>query len=103
MQKVTIYRFSKNPRYENTYDSSSWFEVNEQLDNDEFYNFVAELSKNNIVLISEYKMPENRFECIWQKERKVLQKSDRVVGDTAVEKLFIYSGEDKYLTIKEQS
>lgn len=39
MQKVTIYRFSKNPRYENTYDSSSWFEVNEQLDNDEFYLF----------------------------------------------------------------
>lgn len=75
----------------------------QKIDYDEFYNFVAELSKNNIVLISEYKMPENRFECIWQKERKVLQKSDRVVGDTAVEKLFIYSGEDKYLTIKEQS
>ena len=39
MQKVTIYRFSKNPRYENTYDSSSWFEVNEQLDDNEFYLF----------------------------------------------------------------
>ena len=39
MQKVTIYRFSKNPRYENTYDNNSWFEVNEQLDDDEFYLF----------------------------------------------------------------
>ena len=39
MEKVTIYRFSKNPRYENTYDNQSWFEVNEQLDDDEFYLF----------------------------------------------------------------
>lgn len=39
MQKVTIYRFSKNPRYDNTYDNNSWFEVNEQLDDDEFYLF----------------------------------------------------------------
>lgn len=40
MKKVTIYRFSKNSRYENTYDSSSWYEVTEQLDDDdEFYLF----------------------------------------------------------------
>lgn len=39
MQKITIYRFSKNPRYENAYDNQSWFEVNEQLDDDEFYLF----------------------------------------------------------------
>jgi hypothetical protein len=40
MQKVIIYRFSKSPRYENTYDSSTWYEVNKQLDDDdEFYLF----------------------------------------------------------------
>ena len=43
MEKVTIYRFSKNPRYENTYDNTSdnhsWFEVNKQLGDDEFYLF----------------------------------------------------------------
>ena len=39
MQKITIYRFSKNRRYENTYDNNSWFKVNEQLDDDEFYLF----------------------------------------------------------------
>ena len=33
-------------------------------------------------------MPDD-FECIWQKERKVLQKFDRIIGDTAIEKLFI--------------
>lgn len=44
------------------------------------------------MLVSEYNMPDD-FKCIWQKERKVLQKSDRVTGEKAVEKLFTYSGE----------
>lgn len=39
MKKVTIYRFSENSRYEDTYNNNSWFEVNEQLDDDEFYLF----------------------------------------------------------------
>ena len=39
MDKVTIYRFSKNPRYEDTYENNSWFEVNKQVDDDEFYLF----------------------------------------------------------------
>lgn len=39
------------------------------------------------MLVSEYNMP-NDFKCIWQKERKVLQKSDRVTGEKAIEKLF---------------
>jgi site-specific DNA-adenine methylase len=61
----------------------------QHIDYDEFYNFCRELSKDNIVIISEYNMPDD-FTCIWQKERKVLQKSDRVKGDKVVEKLFIY-------------
>lgn len=48
MQKVTIYRFSKNPRYANAYDSSSWFEVNERLDDDEFYLFREVWKLDNI-------------------------------------------------------
>lgn len=47
-----------------------------EFDYDKFYAFVRELSKENYVFISEYSMPED-FECIWSKERKVLQKSDR--------------------------
>lgn len=39
MEKVTIYRFAKNPRYENTYDNRTWFEVTEPVDDDEFYLF----------------------------------------------------------------
>jgi site-specific DNA-adenine methylase len=34
---------------------------------EEFYNWCVDVSKNNIVLISEYHMPEDKFECIWIK------------------------------------
>ena len=37
---------------------------------DKFYKWCKEMSRNNIVLISEYNMPEE-FECIWAKESKV--------------------------------
>jgi len=57
------------------------------IDYDYFYDFCRKLSKNNIVLISEYYMPDD-FKCIWQKERKVLLKSDRNCGEIFTEKLF---------------
>lgn len=60
----------------------------QSIDYNYFYDFCRKLSENNIVLISEYSMPQD-FICIWKKERKVLQKSDRVKGDEATEKLFI--------------
>lgn len=48
MQKVTIYRFSKNPRYTNTCDNNSWFKVNGRLDDDEFYLFREVWKLDNI-------------------------------------------------------
>ena len=57
---------------------------------EEFYNWCEEMSKNNIVLISEYNMPDN-FKCIWQKESKVTFDSNRKVSDKKnkrIEKLF---------------
>ncbi len=51
------------------------------------YYQCREIAKNNFVFISEYNMPPD-FKCIWQKERKVMQKSDRTKADVAVEKLF---------------
>ena len=76
--------FYLDPPYKGTKQYSK-----QNIDYDEFYDFCKELSENNIVIISEYNMPDD-FECIWQKERTVLQKSDRVTGDRATEKLFIY-------------
>lgn len=63
------------------------------IDYDEFYDFCERLAKNNVVLISEYNMPEDRFECLWSKTVKCLQKSDRETGDDRVEKLFVCKGE----------
>lgn len=54
---------------------------------DLFYDWCKKLGKNNYVFISEYYMPSD-FKCIWSKERKVMQKSDREKGEIAVEKLF---------------
>lgn len=58
---------------------------------EEFYEWCKELSKNNIVLISEYDMPDG-FECIWEKETKVLLDSNKKTNDSRnnrIEKLFI--------------
>lgn len=58
---------------------------------EEFYKWCRELSKNNIVLISEYNMPED-FKVIWKKEHKVLIDSNRESknkGNKRIEKLFI--------------
>lgn len=54
-----------------------------------FYDWAREMSKDNIVLVSEYWMP-NDFECIWSKTLKcTLDKSSRT---DKVEKLFKWKG-----------
>ena len=62
---------------------------------EEFYQWCYEMSKNNIVLVSEYEMPEDRFECIWQKQVKVAIDSNKKANDLCnyrIEKLFICKG-----------
>ena len=49
---------------------------------------MKELSKNNIVLISELNAP-NDFECIWQQSVKRTMKPDDK-DKIAIEKLFTY-------------
>ena len=58
---------------------------------DEFYDWCREMSKDNVVLVSEYNMPDD-FKCIWSKETKCLLSSDREPNDNKnirVEKLWI--------------
>jgi site-specific DNA-adenine methylase len=80
--------FYLDPPYKDTktYNNKNGFPY------EKFYDWVKELGKNNFVFISEYSMP-NEFRCIWSKEVKVLQKSDRNKGDVAIEKLF-YCGKE---------
>lgn len=64
----------------------------DQFPYEEFYEWVRVASVDNIVLISEYNMP-NDFDCIWQKETKTLLDSNKSKGDTEnirIEKLFTY-------------
>lgn len=56
---------------------------------DEFYDWCRQIAKNNIVLVSEYNMPDD-FECIWQKETKTTLDNNRTSDNSKrTEKLFI--------------
>lgn len=63
----------------------------EEFPYEEFYDWCREISKDNIVLISEYNMPDD-FKCIWEKEINcTLDKASR---SKKTEKLFIYNREE---------
>lgn len=56
---------------------------------EEFDKWAIELAKNNTVLISEYKLPEDKFECIWSKDVKVgISGQGDIKNKKRVEKLF---------------
>ena len=60
------------------------------FDYEEFYDWCKYMGQHNIVLISEYWMPDD-FDCIWQKQLKcTLDKNSR---SNKTEKLFIYRGD----------
>lgn len=70
------------------YKNSTKYKVDD-FPYDEFYDWCRQMAKNNIVLVSEYNMP-NDFECIWQKEIKTSLCIDRANTDSKrTEKLFI--------------
>ena len=59
---------------------------------EEFYQWARKMSRENVVLISEYAMPDD-FICIWQKTVRTLISSTKERGDIGndrVEKLFMY-------------
>jgi len=59
----------------------------ESFPHNKFYSWCKELAKDNIVLISEYSMPQDRFECIWSKKHKTsLDKNNN--KRERIEKLF---------------
>lgn len=66
------------------YKSTTKYATSE-FDYEQFYEWCRYMSKDNIVLISEYSMPDD-FECIWSKELKcTLDKDSRT---NRVERLF---------------
>ena len=63
----------------------------DDIDHDEYWEWVRKMSKNNIVLCSEYNAPSD-FECIWQKETFITLRHN--TRRKAIEKLFIYNGKN---------
>ena len=59
----------------------------EAFNSEEYWQHVRELSRDNVVLCSEYSAP-NDFTCIWQK--KLITTLDHDSRSTATEKLFYY-------------
>lgn len=56
---------------------------------EEFDKWAIELAKHNTVLISEYQMPEDKFECIWRKDTTVsITNQGDIKNKKRVEKLF---------------
>lgn len=85
--KIKGYVIYCDPPYRNTTKYKT-----EKFPYEEFYKWCKELSIHNVVLISEYNMPDE-FECIWQKDVKVNFDSNRVADDNKnirVEKLYTY-------------
>ncbi len=76
-----------DPPYRNTTKYAT-----ENFPYEEFYQWCKDMSKDNIVLISEYDMPDE-FECIWEQEVKnSLGSGVNKTNNNRVEKLFKYVG-----------
>lgn len=72
-----------DPPYRNTKE----YQFSRGFDYDRFYDWCVDMTrKGHTVLVSEYEMPEDRFECIWSKE--VTNAMNPTNTKKAVEKLF---------------
>ena len=72
---------------------------NSTFNHEHYYKWLRKISLENIVLISEYEMPDD-FECIWSKKVKVNIDSNKKENDNKnnrIEKLFMYKNGIKSL------
>lgn len=69
------------------YQGVKQYGTSKNFDYDKFWQWCKEMSKNNIILVSEHNAP-NELDCIW--EHKVIRTMDNNKRVKATEKLFIY-------------
>lgn len=67
------------------YKDTKQYGINRNFDSEEFWKWVREMSKSNIVLVSEYQAPSD-FECIWSQD--ILRTIDNTKRVRTCEKLF---------------
>ena len=82
----------KNGRIRDYYDEckrnlQKQFSVGKNFNHDEFWQWVRDMSENNIVIVSELQAP-NDFECVW--EQPVIRTQNARKRETSVEKLFVF-------------
>jgi DNA adenine methylase len=65
------------------YKDTKQFSVSKNFNHDEFWDWVRDMSENNIVIVSELNAPDD-FECIW--EQPVTRTQDNRKRETSVEK-----------------
>ena len=73
------------------YENSDTRKYNSQIDYQEFYDWVYEMSKNNVVLLSSYEVSDDIFECVYEfkNARSTMAGGDR---GKRTEKLFMVKG-----------
>ena len=62
--------------------------INGYFDYNKFYNWCYDMAKNNTVLVSEYNIDNDRFECIWSKNTNVMIDSNKTNGSKRIERLY---------------
>ena len=77
-----------DPPYRGTCQNGYGDEVNGKFDYDAFYDWAEKQAERNIVVISEYNMPAERFECIG-KRYKACTMGTGNVNQARIEKLFV--------------
>lgn len=68
------------------YEGTKQFSVSKNFNHSDFWEWVRNMSKNNIVIVSEHNSPKD-FKCIWQQE--VVRTQDNRKREMAIEKMFI--------------
>ena len=73
------------------YKDTKQYSTSKGFNYDIFWEWARQMSKKNIVVISELQAPDD-FECIW--ERKIVRTTNVKNIKESTEKLFIYKGDD---------
>lgn len=70
------------------YRSSTKAYANKDFNYNNFYNWCIDMAYNNTVLVSEYNINDDRFECIWSKTTNVMIDSNKINGNKRIERLY---------------
>lgn len=70
------------------YKDTKQYSVSKNFNHDDFWRWVRDMSKHNIVVVSELQAPDD-FECVWQ--QPVTRTQDNRKRKVSIEKLFIHS------------